>query len=65
LTPTTTAHLPGLCRDRSSPCPYGNFLIGDASKAKEKFGWQAETKLDELVKIMVSSDYKKVFEKGY
>jgi len=63
--PTTTAHLPVLWRDRSSPCPYGNLLIGDASKAKDKLDWQAETKLEELVKIMVTSDFKKVLEKGY
>jgi len=40
-------------------------LIGDASKAKDKLDWQAETKLEELVKIMVTSDFKKVLEKGY
>lgn len=35
-------------------------LVGDASKAKEKLGWEAKTNLEKLVKIMVKSDMKKV-----
>ena len=31
-------------------------LIGDASKAKEKLGWEAKTGLKELVKIMVEGE---------
>lgn len=31
-------------------------LMGDASKAKEKLGWEAKTKLEELVKIMMKYD---------
>ena len=31
-------------------------LVGDASKAKEKLGWKAETKFQDLVKIMVNAD---------
>ncbi|MFH1575562.1 MAG: GDP-mannose 4,6-dehydratase [Candidatus Nealsonbacteria bacterium] len=31
-------------------------LIGDASKAKEKLGWQPKIKFKELVKIMVDAD---------
>ncbi len=31
-------------------------LIGNAAKAEEKLGWRAETKFEELVKIMVDSD---------
>jgi len=42
-----------------------DLLIGDPSKAKEKLDWQAETKIEELVKLMVESDFKKVIEKGY
>ncbi len=42
-----------------------DLLIGDPSKANEKLDWQAETKLEELVEIMVTSDFKKVLEKGY
>jgi GDPmannose 4,6-dehydratase len=33
-----------------------NDLIGDASKAKELLGWQAQTYTPELVKIMVDAD---------
>jgi GDPmannose 4,6-dehydratase len=34
-------------------------LIGDASKAKELLGWQAQTYTPELVKIMVDADREK------
>lgn len=40
-----------------------DLLIGDASKAQEKLGWEATTDLNELVKIMVESDLKIVVEK--
>src|SRR5688500_3537784 len=33
-------------------------LIGDATKAKQKLGWEAKTKFEELVKIMVDADMK-------
>ncbi len=33
-------------------------LIADASKAKEKLGWKAKTKFNDLVKIMVDADLK-------
>lgn len=33
-----------------------DLLIGDASKAKAKLGWQAKTTFKELVKIMVDAD---------
>ena len=33
-----------------------DLLIGDASKAKEKLGWQPQTTFKHLVKIMVESD---------
>lgn len=42
-----------------------DLLIGNPSKAREKLDWEAETKLEELVKLMVESDIKKVLEKGY
>ena len=42
-----------------------DILIGDASKAKNKLGWQAKTQLPDLVKIMIHSDYLKVLKKGY
>lgn len=40
-------------------------LIGDASKAERVLGWKAKTKLNELVRIMAESDFKKVVKKGY
>lgn len=40
-------------------------LIGDATKAEKLLGWKAKTKLNELVKIMAESDFKKVVKKGY
>lgn len=33
-----------------------DLLIGDATKAKEKLGWEAKVKFEELVGIMVESD---------
>lgn len=33
-----------------------DLLIGDATKAKEKLGWEPKVKFEELVKIMVSND---------
>ncbi|MCK4225937.1 GDP-mannose 4,6-dehydratase [candidate division WOR-3 bacterium] len=33
-----------------------DYLVGDASKARQKLGWQAKTTFRELVKIMVESD---------
>lgn len=33
------------------------FLLGDPSKAKEKLGWVAQTKFEDLVKKMVRADY--------
>jgi len=42
-----------------------NLLIGDASKAKAKLGWQPKIKFQDLVKLMVLSDWEKVKKKGY
>ena len=33
-----------------------DLLIGDASKAKKKLGWQPEVQFKELVKMMVNED---------
>lgn len=33
-----------------------DLLVGDASKAKKKLGWEAKTKFDDLVKKMVSEE---------
>jgi GDPmannose 4,6-dehydratase len=35
-----------------------NELIGDASKAKDKLGWEPKVRFEELVRIMVDSDLK-------
>lgn len=40
-----------------------DFLIGDASKAKNKLGWNPRVKFKELVKIMVEADLKKESQK--
>lgn len=42
-----------------------DLLIGNHSQAKEKLGCKAETKVDELLKIMVNSNFKKILEKRY
>jgi len=42
-----------------------NLLIGNPKKAKEKLGWEAKTKFEDLVKLMVEADVKKVMGKGY
>jgi GDP-D-mannose dehydratase len=39
-----------------------DLLVGDATKAKEKLGWEAKTPLRDLVKEMMESDLK-LFEK--
>jgi GDPmannose 4,6-dehydratase len=36
-----------------------DLLIGDATKAREKLGWQAQTSLPELVEMMVQADLKR------
>ena len=38
-------------------------LIGDASKAKEKLGWEAKVDIDELVEIMMKYDLKEAKNK--
>jgi GDPmannose 4,6-dehydratase len=35
-----------------------DFLLGDYSKARNKFGWEPKVKFKELIKIMVEADYK-------
>jgi len=37
-----------------------DILIGDYSKAKAELGWEPKTRFDELVKIMIKSDYQKI-----
>jgi len=40
-----------------------DLLVGDASKAKALLGWKPKVELDELVRIMVNADWKRVNEK--
>ena len=40
-----------------------DLLIGDATKAKEKLGWEPKYNLDELIKEMVNNDYNKTKSK--
>jgi GDPmannose 4,6-dehydratase len=35
-----------------------DFLCGDATKAREKLGWEPKVKFEELVKMMVEADLK-------
>lgn len=42
-----------------------DLLIGDASKAEKILGWKAKTKFEDLVKIMIESDYQKVIKRGF
>ena len=39
-------------------------LRGDASKAREKFGWGAETTFEELVRMMVRADVERYEKQG-
>ena len=39
-----------------------DLLIGDYSKAKENLGWERKRKFENLVKIMVEKDYRKIKE---
>ena len=40
-------------------------LLGDSSKAKKKLGWESKTTFENLVKMMVISDWEKVKRRGY
>ena len=35
-------------------------LLGDSSRAREKLGWQPETKFEELARLMVEADIRRV-----
>ena len=41
-----------------------DLLIGNPQKAKDKLGWEPKVTFDELVKIMVQADYKKIKERS-
>ena len=40
-------------------------LIGDSSKARTQLGWESKTTLRDMIKLMVSSDLKKIKKRGY
>ena len=40
-------------------------LVGDASKAKGKFGWEAKTRFKELVRLMVDADMRLAEKEAY
>jgi GDPmannose 4,6-dehydratase len=42
-----------------------DLLIGDATKAKEKLGWEATTKFADLARLMAKADYELVQRRGY
>jgi GDPmannose 4,6-dehydratase len=42
-----------------------DILIGDASKAKSKLGWEPKIKFNELVELMVKADVEKVGKRGF
>jgi GDP-D-mannose dehydratase len=41
-----------------------DLLLGDASKAKEKLGWEPQTKFSELAKLMTRADYELMQKTG-
>ncbi len=42
-----------------------DLLIGDSTKAKKLLGWKAKTKFEDLIKLMIKSDFEKVMMRGY
>jgi len=42
-----------------------DLLMGNPAKAKEELGWEAKTKFNELVSLLVKTDFEKVLTKGY
>jgi GDPmannose 4,6-dehydratase len=42
-----------------------DLLIGDAAKAEKEIGWIAETKFEDLVRLMIESDMEKVLKRGF
>jgi len=40
-----------------------NRIIGDASKIKEKLGWEPSTSFEQLVEMMVRTDFDRVKNK--
>ena len=42
-----------------------DLLIGNPAKAKEKLGWEAKIKFEELVRLMAGADWEKLQQRGY
>jgi GDPmannose 4,6-dehydratase len=42
-----------------------DLLIGNPAKAEQLLGWKAKTKFEDLVKVMIKSDYERVLRRGY
>ncbi|MFA6469253.1 MAG: GDP-mannose 4,6-dehydratase [Bacteroidota bacterium] len=42
-----------------------DLLIGDATKAKQKLGWEATTKFADLARLMAKADFELVKKRGY
>ncbi len=42
-----------------------DLLIGNPAKAEKELGWKAQTKFEELIKLMIKSDMEKVLKRGY
>jgi GDPmannose 4,6-dehydratase len=42
-----------------------DLLIGDATKAKQKLGWEAKTKFSDLARLMAKADFELVKKRGY
>ncbi len=42
-----------------------DLLIGDPAKAEKEIGWKAETKFEDIVRLMIKSDMEKVLKRGF
>ncbi|RKY93541.1 MAG: GDP-mannose 4,6-dehydratase, partial [Ignavibacteriae bacterium] len=42
-----------------------DLLIGDAAKVEKEIGWKAETKFEDIVRLMIKSDMGKVLKRGF
>jgi GDPmannose 4,6-dehydratase len=42
-----------------------DILIGDPAKAKDRLGWEAKVKFDQLARLMALADLEKVCQRGY
>lgn len=42
-----------------------DLLIGDPSKARQRLGWEPQTRFEELVRLMTRADWEKVRQHGY